>query len=148
MRKSSLEFSVGLFVLIGLVCVGYLTIKLGKMELLGNGYYHISARFASVSGLHEGAEVEVAGVQVGQVEHITLERDGMVALVRMKIREGVPITEDAIASVKTSGLIGDKYIRIEPGGSDVVLADGGLLTETESAVDLESIISEYAFGKV
>jgi phospholipid/cholesterol/gamma-HCH transport system substrate-binding protein len=118
------------------------------MELLGGGYYHVTARFSSVSGLKNGAVVDVAGVQVGQVESITLDSKDMVASVRMKIRIGTPIAEDAIASVKTSGLIGDKYIRIEPGGSSVLLKDGGAIQETESSVDLEAMIAKYAFGGV
>jgi len=148
MRKNAVEFWVGVFVLIGLVCVAYLTIKLGKMELLGGGYYHITARFSSVSGLKNGAVVDVAGVQVGQVESIALDTKEMVATVKMKVRIGTPINEDAVASVKTSGLIGDKYIRIDPGASEVVLKDGGSIKETESAVDLESVIAKYAFGAV
>jgi phospholipid/cholesterol/gamma-HCH transport system substrate-binding protein len=148
MKKTSVEISVGIFVVIGLLCVAYLTIKLGKMELLGNGYYHVTAKFASVSGLKKGAVVDIAGVQVGQVERIDLQAPEMAALVRMKIRDHIQLTDDVIASVKTSGLIGDKYVRLEPGGSAMLLKDGGLITETESAIDLESVISKYAFGDV
>jgi phospholipid/cholesterol/gamma-HCH transport system substrate-binding protein len=148
MKKHAVELLVGIFVLMGLTCVAYLTIKLGKMELLGGGYYYVTARFSSVSGLKEGAIVDVAGVQIGQVDRITLDTGEMVATVRMKIKVGTPLTEDAVASVKTSGLIGDKYIQIEPGASMVLLKDGDRITETESAVDLESILAKYAFGGV
>jgi phospholipid/cholesterol/gamma-HCH transport system substrate-binding protein len=148
MKKHAVELLVGIFVLMGLACVAYLTIKLGKMELLGGSYYYITARFSSVSGLKEGAIVDVAGVQIGQVDRITLDTGEMVATVRMKIKVGTPLTEDAVASVKTSGLIGDKYIQIEPGASMVLLKDGDRITETESAVDLESILAKYAFGGV
>jgi len=148
MKKHTLETSVGIFVLIGLVCVAYLTIKLGKMEWLGGNYYYLVARFHSVSGLKRGAIVDVAGVQIGRVENITLDPKEMVAVVRMKIKPEVSISEDAVASIKTSGLIGDKYVKIEPGGSDVLLKDGDYLIETESAVDLEGTISRWAFGDV
>ena len=148
MKKQSVEISVGLFVLIGLLCVAYLTVKLGKMEILGGHYYHVSANFASVSGLKQGATVELAGVEIGQVESIRLDKEAFTALVTLKVREGVVLTDDVIASVKTSGLIGDKYIGIAPGGSETHLKDGGRITETEPAVDLESLISKYAFGKV
>jgi phospholipid/cholesterol/gamma-HCH transport system substrate-binding protein len=148
MKKQSVEISVGLFVLIGLVCVAYLTVKLGKMEILGGHYFHVSANFASVSGLKEGATIDMAGVGIGQVETIRLDPQNWTAQVTMKIREGVVVTDDSIASVKTSGLIGDKYISIAPGGSEKHLEDGGRITETEPAVDLESMISKYAFGKV
>ncbi len=148
MKKTTVEMSVGLFVLLGLVCVGYLTIKLGKMELMGDNYYRLTARFTTISGLKQGATVEMAGVQVGQVEKIQLDREKYEAVVVLKIEKKVPVFADAIASVKTSGLIGDKYVSISPGGADDALADGGTITETESAIDLEKLLSQYAFGKV
>ncbi len=148
MKKSSAEMVVGIFVLIGIVCVGYLTIRLGKMELIGGNYYHLRAKFESVSGLKAGAQVEIAGVQVGQVDAINLDVDQMVAMVDLKIRKGIELTDDTIASVKTAGLIGDKYIKISPGGSDEVLKPGGMITETESAIDLEELISKYVFGGI
>jgi len=148
MKRTSVELGVGIFVLIGIACVGYLTIRLGKMELLGNEHYYLNARFNSVSGLKAGASIEIAGVQVGQVDSISLDIKDNVALVRMKIRKDVELTDDAIASVKTSGLIGDKYLKLSPGGSDHILKAGDTLTETESALDIEELISKYAFGGV
>lgn len=148
MKKPSVEVAVGLFVLIGIACVGYLTIKLGKMELLGADYYSVSAKFENVAGLKVGAQIEMAGVQIGQVEAITLDLEDQIADVRFKIREGVVLTDDVIASVRTSGLIGDKYIKLSPGGSDVILKPGDTIIETESVIDLEELISKYVFGKV
>jgi phospholipid/cholesterol/gamma-HCH transport system substrate-binding protein len=148
MTKKSVEVAVGLFVVLGLLCVGYLTVKLGKMELIGADYYHVNARFQNVAGLKVGAQVEMAGVQIGQVEAIALDQKDLVAQVRMKIRQGVVLTDDVIASVRTSGLIGDKYIKLTPGGSDIVLEAGDTIVETESVVDLEELISKYVFGKV
>lgn len=148
MKRFSMETAVGVFVFIGLLCVAYLTVKLGKMELMGNDYYQVSAKFASVSGLKQGAIVDMAGVQIGKVDAITLDPEEKVAVVSLRIANRVPLSEDAIASVKTAGLIGDKYIKIEPGGSNVVLKDGGQILETESAIDLEQMISKYAFGDV
>jgi phospholipid/cholesterol/gamma-HCH transport system substrate-binding protein len=148
MKRSSIEMSVGVFVLIGLLCIGYLTIKLGKMELLGENHYMLNARFESVSGLKAGAEVDLAGVQIGQVESISLDNERQMALVRLKIQNGVELSQDVIASVKTSGLIGDKYINISPGGSDEVLKPEDTIEETESALDIEELISKYVFGKV
>lgn len=148
MKKTTVEFSVGLFVLIGLICVGYLTIKLGKKELVGDRYYRLTARFTSISGLKQGAMVEMAGVQIGKVETIRLDQENYQAVVTLKVEKTVPIFGDSIASVKTSGLIGDKYVSISPGGVDERLADGGTISETESAIDLEKILSQYAFGKV
>jgi phospholipid/cholesterol/gamma-HCH transport system substrate-binding protein len=148
MKKSSVETAVGIFVLICILCVGYLTIRLGKMELLGGNYYTLSARFQSVSGLKQGAHIEIAGIQIGSVSSISYDQDRQVALVEMKIQKGVSLTDDVIASVKTSGLIGDKYIKLSPGGSDMDLESGEMITTTEPAVDLEELISKYVFGDV
>lgn len=139
---------VGVFVLIGLVCVAYLTIKLGKMEWLGDNHYLLSARFDSVSGLTAGAGVELAGVQIGQVDSISIDTDLMQALVKLKIQKGIKLSDDVIASVKTAGLIGDKYINIIPGGSDQFLKPGDSIIDTESALDIEELISKYVFGSV
>ena len=148
MKNQTIELSVGVFVLIGLACVAYLTIKLGKFEVIGGDYYYLTAHFGSVSGLKQGAIVDVAGVQVGKVDSIALDKADMAAVLRLKIKNGIPISEDSIASVKTSGLIGDKYVKIEPGGSDKMLKDGDRIGETQSAVDLEALIGKYAFGGV
>ncbi len=148
MAKRSVEYSVGVFLLIGLICIGYLTIRLGKMEIVGGNYYKIKARFSSVAGLKKGATVEISGVQVGKVDSIQLDPEDSVAVVTMKIDGKVKISDDANASIKTSGLIGDKYISIVPGGSGTNLAPGDQITETSSGVDIEEVIGKYAFGNV
>ncbi len=147
MKKYSLEFAVGIFVLIGLMCLGYLTVKLGKMEVFGTDGYTVTARFTSVAGLRAGASVEIGGVAVGKVTGISLAKN-YAADVTMLINNGVELSDDSIASIKTSGLIGDKYISISVGGSPDMLAHGGEITETESAVDIEALISKYVFGGV
>ena len=146
MKKSSIETSVGIFMFIGIICIVYLTVNLGKMNLLGTNHYELSARLQSVSGLKTGASIEMAGVQIGQIDTIDLNQDRQIAEVRLKIRNNIILTDDVIASVKTAGLIGDKYIMISPGGSDMILRPGDMITETESAVDLEDLISKYVFG--
>ncbi|MGD8342339.1 MAG: outer membrane lipid asymmetry maintenance protein MlaD [Desulfobacterales bacterium] len=148
MKKGSVELGVGIFVIIGLICVGYLTIQLGQMKLLGDDHYFLNARFLSVSGLKAGAQVEIAGVEVGQVDSISLDPKDNVAMVRLKIKKEIVLSDDVIASVKTSGLIGDKYIKLSPGGSDDILEPEDIITETESALDIEELISKYAFGEV
>ena len=148
MKTGRLETIVGIFILIGILCVGYLTVKLGKIDLLGSDNYYLSARFQSVSGLKKGARVEIAGVPVGAVDEISLDREKQVALVRFKIKKNVILTDDVIASVKTSGLIGDKYIMFSPGGSDMLLENGDIIEETESVLDIEALISKFAFGGV
>jgi phospholipid/cholesterol/gamma-HCH transport system substrate-binding protein len=148
MKKWSVEVAVGLFVLIGIASVGYLTIRLGKMEIIGDNYYTVSARFQSIAGLKAGSEVELAGVPVGQVEGFSLDQERWMAVVQMKIMKSIVLTEDVIASIKTAGLIGDKYIKLSPGVSDVPLKPGGMIIETESALDIEELISKFVFGKV
>lgn len=140
--------AVGVFMLIGIACVGYLTIQLGKMQWIGDNFYALEARFKSAAGLKSGSQVEIAGVQVGQVDAIRFDPDRQMAKVRLKIQKDIVLTDDVIASVKTSGLIGDRYIKLTPGGSELVLKNGDQITETESAIDFEELISKYVFGGV
>lgn len=148
MKKTSIETTVGVFVLIGILCVGYLTIKLGKMEIFGENYYLLEAQFDSVSGLKSGGLIEMAGVEIGQVDSIILDNETQVAIVKLKIFESVKLSDDVIASVKTAGMIGDKYIKLYPGGSDDILEPGDTILETESSLDMEELVSKYIFGDV
>jgi phospholipid/cholesterol/gamma-HCH transport system substrate-binding protein len=148
MKQSSLELGVGVFVLLGIICVGYLTIRLGEIEVLGDKTYMLNARFKSVTGLRAGAQVEIAGVQVGQVDSIALDLKDQVAMVRLKVKEAIVLGDDVIASVKTAGLLGDKYILLSPGGSDKILKPGDMIIETEPVLDIEGLIGKFAFGKV
>jgi len=149
MKKASLETIVGMFVLIGLACLAYLSIKLGKMELIGGNHYQVYADFDSVSGLKNGASVEIAGVDVGRVAKITLDpKSGDKARVYLQIQGGVKLQDDVIAAVRTSGIIGDKFIQLQPGGSDTFIASGGKIRDTESSVNLEELISKYIHGQV
>lgn len=148
MKRSSLEIAVGAFVVIGIFCVGYLTIRLGEVNWFGDNTYSIFARFSSVSGLKAGASVETAGIPIGKVHAITLDHKRQMAVVEMKINKDVALTDDTIASVKTSGLIGDKFIKLTPGGSEQMLREGDMIVDTESALDIEDLVSKYVFGKV
>lgn len=148
MKRSSVEILVGVFVLIGILCLGYLTIRLGNVDLIGDNHYILKARFQSVSGLTKGANVEMAGVHVGQVASISFDQERQVAAVTLKIQKGIALSDDVIASIKTSGLIGDKYIMLSPGGADQILKPGDTITETESTLDLEDLISKYVFGSM
>jgi len=142
-----IDLAVGLFVLAGLACVGYLTVRLGKMEVLGGDTYEVRARFLDVTGLKNGAAVELAGVRVGRVDGIALSPDKK-AMVTLRVEKDVKLSDDAIVSIKTSGLIGDKFVKITPGGAGDPVKPGGLLTETESSVDLQDLIGKYVFGGV
>jgi len=132
---------------IGIICFAYLAIKLGKIDLFHQNSYEIHALFSSISGLKEGANVEMAGVKIGTVKRVTLDPQRYEADVYLTINKDVRITSDAIASIKTAGIIGDKYISISQGGASTYLTDGQVITETESALDLEALISKYIFEK-
>lgn len=146
MRRSTLNLGVGIFLIIGILALGWLSVKLGRVELLGGGGYRVTADFPSVGGLKVGSAVEIAGVQIGRVEAITLA--DYQARVQMRIRGDVKLQEDAIASIKTKGLIGEKFIRISPGGSDRLVGPNGRIRDVEAPVDFEELISKYIFGKV
>lgn len=149
MNMAKLEMAVGAFMIVGILCLGYISIKLGKMELIGGDYYTVSAGFDSVSGLKPGARIEVAGVEVGKVERIALDpKSGDRALVYLKIKSNVKIGDDVIAAVRTSGIIGDKFIMLKPGGSDRFLKNSDKIRETESAIDIEELVSKFIHGKV
>ena len=144
MRKSGVETAVGLFLVAGILCLGYLSIRLGKLELVGGDDVPVTAEFSTVAGLKQGANVEIAGVEIGKVDSIDI-RDYK-AVVRMRVRRGLRLQEDTIASVRTRGLIGDKFINLSPGASDRLIAPGGKIRETESAVDLEGLIGQFVHG--
>ena len=149
MNMVKLEMMVGTFMLIGILCLGYVSIKLGKMEFGGGDYYSVTASFDSVSGLKPGARVEVAGVEIGKVDRIALDtKSGDRALAYLKIKSGVNITDDVIASVRTSGIIGDKFIKLRPGGSEKMLKNNDKIRETESAIDIEELVSKFIHGNV
>ncbi|MBU2498786.1 MAG: outer membrane lipid asymmetry maintenance protein MlaD [Proteobacteria bacterium] len=146
MRKFDIELTVGLFIIAGIICLGYLSIKLGRMEILGNKGYEVYALFSNSGGLKAGSSVMIAGVDVGRVRSITLE--DYQARVVVNLSEGIKIQEDAIASIKTKGLIGEKFIEISPGGSDKIIGPGSRIRETQPPVDIEQLISKFVFGKV
>ncbi len=147
MERHYVETAVGIFVIIGIAFVGYLTVRLGRMEWLGGDYYPVYARFQSAAGLRAGADVEIAGVLVGRVDSICLDQKREVAVVKMAVKRGVALSDDTIASVSSTGLIGDKYIRLSPGGSEQILKPGGMIINTEPSVSIEDLISRYIFGR-
>ena len=148
MKKYSLETAVGLFVVAGLICVGYMTVKLGKVSLFGEETYPLKARFASVSGLRVGSPVEIYGIEVGSVVHLGIDAERQMGVVDMTINKGVKVYDDAAATIKTAGLIGDKYLKVDPEGAGVVLKPQGVITQTSVPADIEDLIGKYAFGDV
>lgn len=147
MKKFDLELTVGFFLLLGILSLAYISINLGKLEIVGRNSYTVYAEFEKAGGIKPKAIVEIAGVEVGTVKsvHITSDYRAQVAI---EIDRNIKLQEDAIASIKTKGLIGEQYVQISPGGSDKILQNGGKIRETESAIDIEELISKYVFGKV
>ncbi|RJR42344.1 MAG: outer membrane lipid asymmetry maintenance protein MlaD [Desulfobacteraceae bacterium] len=146
MRRFDLELTVGLFLIAGIVCLGYLSIRLGRMELLGTEGYEIYGVFSNTGGLKNGSTVAIAGVQVGRVKEISLQ--DYQAKVVMSLPFNIKVQEDSIAAIKTRGLIGEKYVEITPGASEEVLGAGKRIRDTQPPVDFEQVISNYVFGKI
>jgi phospholipid/cholesterol/gamma-HCH transport system substrate-binding protein len=145
MKKSSIEIMVGLFMIAGFLAFAYLAFNLGEVDVLsGSRNYTVKAEFANVSGIKKGATVQVAGVVVGKVTELSL--DNQYAILDLEIDKTVKIPSDSIASVKSQGIIGDKFIQISLGADEEMLAEGEVIVDTESSVDIESLISKFAFG--
>ncbi len=148
MKKYAMETTVGIFLALGLILIGYMTVKLGHVNLFGDDTYSLNARFTSVSGLREGSTVDMLGIEIGKVDKLAIDQADQRAVVRMRIKKNIRIYDDAVVSVKTEGLIGDKYLSVDPGGGGEVLPPGGTITETQPALDIESLVGKYAFGDV
>ena len=145
MENRSTYLSVGLFLFLGVVALLYISLTLGDSELLDDDQYQLSASFVSASGLRRGAFIEVGGVVVGKVGAIALDPQSYEAKVTLHLDKKVRLQEDAIASIRTSGIIGDKFVKISPGGADRFLEAGDEIYETESSINLEELISKYIF---
>ena len=147
MKKFDLELAVGFFLLLGILSLAYISINLGELEIVGRNAYTVYAEFEKAGGIKPKAIVEIAGVEVGTVKSVHITKDYR-AKVAIEIDKNIKLQEDSIASIKTKGLIGEQYVQISPGGSDKMIQNGGTIRETESAIDIEELISKYVFGKV
>lgn len=148
MGTTRTEIVVGFFLLLGFLAFGWLAVQLGEVPWLTESKsYPLAAEFNNISGVKVGADVQVAGVTVGKVRQLTLNQENM-AVVGIQIDRGVKVPVDSIASVKSQGIIGDKYIQISLGGDEKLYKPGETIVDTESSVDLESLISKFAFGQV
>ena len=146
MKKGKAEFYVGIFMIIGIICSAYLIVTLGELNLFKNDRYSVYAYFTSVSGLSNGANVEMAGVEIGKVASISLDSERFLAKVELSVMKNIELSEDVIASVKTTGIIGEKYIELSPGGSEILLGHDDIIYNTESSVDLESLVRKFIFN--
>ena len=147
MNHTRTEIVVGLFVLVGIACLGYLAIRLGKIEVFGSSGYTVIADFPTVAGLKVGDPVEIAGVRIGRVESLGLSEDDRARL-RLRLNDGVKLQDDVIASVRARGLIGDKFVLLTPGASDKIIPPGGKIRETESPPDIPDLIGKIVGGDV
>ncbi|MEC4674380.1 MAG: outer membrane lipid asymmetry maintenance protein MlaD [Nitrospirota bacterium] len=146
MERGRLELLVGAFVMVGVLCLGYMAVKMGKLELMGGNYYEVYADFSSTSGLKAGAPVEIAGVAVGRVKAIHLK--DYQANVTLAIKSDITLYSDSIASIKTRGIIGEKFMEMSPGGAGDPLKTGDTIQDTEAGIDLEQVISQFIHGGV
>jgi phospholipid/cholesterol/gamma-HCH transport system substrate-binding protein len=146
MKKLNIQLLTGIFVMIGIASFTYIAVTIGGVRFTQQPGYTLIARFTSISGMQAGAIVEAAGVRVGTVSDIQFDPDSYEAIVSLRINEGVPVQEDAIAAIRTQGIIGEKFIKIIPGGFEELLTDGMEIYETESAVNLEELVSKYMFS--
>ncbi|MFZ5798732.1 MAG: outer membrane lipid asymmetry maintenance protein MlaD [Desulfobulbus sp.] len=148
MKSSMNDVIVGIFLIVGFVALGWLALQLGEVPWLADRHsYILYGEFNNISGVKAGADVQVSGVKIGTVKELALN-DQAYAVITMQLNREVEIPVDSIASVKSQGIIGDKFIQISLGGDETVFNDGETITDTESALDLESLISKFAFGKV
>ena len=146
MHKLNIQLLTGLFVMIGIASFAYVAVSIGGVRFTQQPGYTLVARFTSISGMQAGAIVEAAGVRVGTVSKIQFDPDTYEAIVSLRINQDVPVQEDAIAAIRTQGIIGEKFIKLIPGGFDDLLTDGMEIHDTESAVNLEELVSKYMFS--
>jgi len=148
MKDYIIDAGVGIFLIAGFLALGWLALQLGEVPWLTSGStYTLKAEFSNIAGVKEGADVQVAGVKIGTVKELALSKDAY-AVVTMQIDRSVEVPVDSIASVKSKGIIGDKFIQISLGGDEQLFKEGDVIVDTESAVDLESLIAKFAFGQV
>jgi len=146
MERRGLELGVGFFLLIGLACLAYLSFNLGNVQLWGQSHYDVYATFSTVGTLRVRAPVTIAGVEVGKVTNLQLVNDQ--AVVTLQLNKDVKLSEDVIASVKTSGIIGEKYVSISPGASDEYIKPGGKIRDTQPPLDIENLVGKFVFGNM
>lgn len=147
MKNIGLDFVVGLFVIAGAALLLYMSVSIGGANLSASGHYTLIARFENTSGLKEGAFVEAAGVRIGQAKSIRFDAQEYEAVVEIVLDNSVLVPDDSIASIRTAGIIGDRFIKIAPGGSDLYLEDGEEIIETEPSISLEELVSKYMFSE-
>ena len=148
MKKNVYESIAGMFVFMGLIVLVYMTVTLGNISLFDDKFIVLKARFNTVTGLRAGNPIEMYGIEIGHVGALTIDDEVQMAMATLNIQKSAQIYSDAIASIKTAGLIGDKFISIDPGGSGKILDHNDIIINTESPVDINDLIGKYAFGSI
>lgn len=146
MKQTKLEITVGAFVIVGFAAIAYLALKIGAGLLVGTDTYVVTARFEDAAGLGNGRKVSLSGVTVGKVESVRLDPDNYGALVTLWVRSDVKLPADTVVSIRTNGLLGDKFVSLRPGVSKELVKPGGALARTESATDIETALSQFMGG--
>ena len=146
MKKMNVNLVVGLFILFGMGAMAYLSVTIAGVSGYANDSYQLVAKFDSSSGLKEGAFIEIAGVKAGKVTNIELDKESFESVATFVFDNGVILAEDTIASIRTSGIIGDKFVKISPGAADELLESGDEIIETEPSISIEELISKYIFS--
>jgi phospholipid/cholesterol/gamma-HCH transport system substrate-binding protein len=134
--------------IIGFMGSGFVMGRIEPADVLGRDFYSVYAQFESVAGLKTGNPVKMLGVKIGRVSGLKMDQDNQKAMAKLKIYKNISIYDDAFASIKMEGLIGENYVSIDPGGSGEVLVSGEIITETESLIDIAALIGKYAFGNL
>ena len=148
MNRTTIDLWVGIFVAVGLGAIVFLSLKVGNLaSFRSDEGYHLDARFDNIGGLKVRAPVKSAGVVVGRVESIRLDTKTYEAVATLRIEPKYQFTKDTIASILTSGLLGEQYLGLESGGDTATLKDGERITMTQSAVVLEKLLGQFMFGK-
>lgn len=148
MNRAAIDLWVGIFVAIGLGAILFLALKVGNLLTLDRTpSYRVEASFDNIGGLKLRSPVKAAGVVVGRVESIRLDAKTYAALVTMRIDHEFAFSKDTIASINTSGLLGEVYVGLDAGGDTVMLKEGDRIAKTQSAVVIEKLIGQFLFDK-
>ena len=146
MKKNSNYRFIKILMIIGLMGVGFILGQFETTDVFGKDSYSVYAQFDSVDGLKTGNPVKMLGIKIGRVSGLKMDQDNQKALAKLNIYKNISLYDDAFASIKMEGLIGENYVSIDPGGSGSLLSSGEIITETEPLIDIAALIGKYTFG--
>jgi phospholipid/cholesterol/gamma-HCH transport system substrate-binding protein len=144
MQRNAIEPILGALVLVA--AIAFLVFAYNKAGQRSFSGYPLTARFSSIDGLEMGGDVKIGGVKIGQITGITIDPESYLAMVKFSVAPEIKLPVDSVASITTEGLLGGKYIGLEPGVSDTMLKAGGMITHTEASVSLENLIGKFMYS--